>query len=315
MMTLENQKDEDENVLTVGIPVFNDPKGVKESIDSVFNQTWHGKKQVLIIDDGSTDQTPAVLNDMQSQYHDILIYRNKKNQGRPYSRNLILEYAKGDYLAWIDAGDIWYPQKLEIQFQTLEKHLSDKKPVICTCPFQWSWIDKKTNDKLRRPVIAGDQLLNVIKGTLYPYLWTMLGPLDSFRIVGGFDERLLRRQDYDFTIRFLEAGGKFIAPAVNEPLCIYLKTDVGRSGKDVTLSNAVIWEKHKSIYRRYGRLFALNIRRRQFILSSRFYKANKKYLYWLKYAALEKILFFLTGRFIKKVLRYFRRKMRFNNSS
>ena len=301
-----NMKYQSENnywgTLTIGMPVYNDPEGVKKSVSTVFDQTWKGDKQLLIIDDGSTDITPAVIKELQAKYQGIIQYRNKKNLGRPYSRNRVLEYAQGKILAWIDAGDIWFPQKLELQFQALEKHYSDPQPLICTCPFQWSWIDKGKTDKLMVPAIEGDQLYNAIKGTLFPYLWTMLGTLESFRSVGGFDENLPRRQDFDFLIRFLDGGGKIIAPEINKPLCLYMKTDVGRSGKDVTSSNNIIWRKHKAIYKRYGWNFALKIRRRQFLLSARYFKANNNHFYWLKYKLLEKMIALYTNRIFVKMV-------------
>ena len=64
---------------------------------------------------------------------------------------------------------------------------------------------------------------------LRAYLWTLLSRADTLRNVGWFDERLPRLQDLDFFLRFALKGGRIVAPETNEALCIYHKTDLGRS--------------------------------------------------------------------------------------
>ena len=260
--------------VTVGLPVYNDPVGLRTSIPTVFEQSWAGDVRLVVIDDGSDDGTPEVLKEFQDVYGRMEIIRNATNRGRPYARNQVLEAAGDDTLAWIDSDDLWLPRKLEFQVAALEAELAlGSDQVLCTSPFRWVYTDRE-QQRLKVPEIDGDQLYNALSGSLYPYLWAMLGPASAFRNVGGFDERLPRRQDYEFLVRFLKAGGRVISTDPSVPLCTYMKTDVGRSAGEIAAANEVIRVKHQDVYRQYGRRFELEGRKKLHLLVARFQEHN-----------------------------------------
>jgi glycosyltransferase involved in cell wall biosynthesis len=264
------------NSVTVGMPVHNDPSGLLRSVPTVLNQTWKGHIRLLIVDDGSTDETAEVIASLQQVHDDIEVVRNDRNMGRPFARNQVLDHADSEYLAWLDAGDLWHPRKLEIQFDTLTRHETDPDhPVLCTTAFRWVFADS-SQERIRVPDTSGDQLYNALTSTLPPYLWTLLGTTAAFRSAGRFDERLSRRQDYEFFVRFIERGGRVVATPPEPPLATYMKSDVGRSPQDVGSSNRVIRQIHEPLYARYGRRFASQMRRRQLALTARFYDHNGK---------------------------------------
>jgi glycosyltransferase involved in cell wall biosynthesis len=262
--------------VTVGMPVYNDPEGLRRSVPSVLGQTWPGEMRMLIVDDGSTDETSEVLDALVEVYDRIEIVRHETNLGRPFARNEIISQAGDDYLAWCDAGDLWHPRKLELQLARLveaEQNVSDATPILCTCPLRWQFFDRK-NEAIKTPEIDGDQLFNALVGTLYPYLPTLLGRAEHFRRIGGFDERLRRRQDYDFLVRFLAEGGQVVSTPMDLPLFTYLKSDVGGSAQVVAAANRVIRQKHRQYYRRFGWRLAWHIRSKQHELVARFYRHN-----------------------------------------
>ena len=82
--------------VTVAMPVFNDSKYLKSAIASILAQHFQDF-EFLIIDDGSTDDTPAVINSFTD--HRIKVIRLAQNKGRPYARNIALDNATGEYLA------------------------------------------------------------------------------------------------------------------------------------------------------------------------------------------------------------------------
>jgi glycosyltransferase involved in cell wall biosynthesis len=258
--------------LTVGLPVFNDPDGLRRSVPTVFAQTWDGPLRLLVIDDGSTDETPQVLAELADRYGRIEVVRNDANRGRPAARNQVLEHAGDGYLAWLDADDLWHPRKLELQFQALERAGTRKGPVLCTCPIRFSWLGRGM--RRQKPELAGDQLRNVLTGELYPYLWAMLGRAQDFRDAGGFDERLPRRQDYEFLVRFVARGGRVVSTRGSTPLATYIKSDVGRSPREVAASNKVIAREHAELFRRYGRRFARARRAERMLLVARYHENN-----------------------------------------
>jgi glycosyltransferase involved in cell wall biosynthesis len=105
--------------ITVFMPVYNSEKYLKESIDSILNQTIK-EFEFLIIDDGSTDSSVDIIK----QYNDdrIRLVCNEENKGLPYTRSKGLSLATGEYIALLDSDDISYPNRLEEQINYLDKN-------------------------------------------------------------------------------------------------------------------------------------------------------------------------------------------------
>jgi glycosyltransferase involved in cell wall biosynthesis len=101
--------------VTVIIPTHNYGRFIEEAIESVFSQTV-GDLQVLVVDDGSTDDTPDVLARIRDPRLEIV---RTSNQGVSAARNEGLSRAKGDFIAFLDADDRWTPRKLEHQLQVM----------------------------------------------------------------------------------------------------------------------------------------------------------------------------------------------------
>jgi glycosyltransferase involved in cell wall biosynthesis len=259
--------------VTVGMPVYNDPDGLRRSVPTVFSQTFQGRVRLLLVDDGSDAETVEVIDSLAATYDGIDVVRNEHNRGRPFVRNQILQHAGDGYLAWLDAGDLWHPRKLEVQVAALEADEGTAdRPVICVTPLRRYFVDRGVA-RTMVPEVAGDQLLNALTGRLFGYLPTMLGRTDAFRDL-GFDERLLRRQDYDFLVRFVAEGGRVISTAEDLPLFTYLKSDVGANAATVAEVNAVIRAKHAEYYGRYPGSVARQVKSNQHRLVSRFHEAN-----------------------------------------
>jgi glycosyltransferase involved in cell wall biosynthesis len=92
------------------VPVFNGERFLREAIESIFAQT-HDPLEILIADDGSTDGTASIVADFGNR----LRYLRQENQGPAAARNLGIRAATGDFIAFLDADDLWHPQKLERQ--------------------------------------------------------------------------------------------------------------------------------------------------------------------------------------------------------
>lgn len=105
--------------VSVIIPAYNAERFVKAAIDSVLAQTFQDF-EILVVDDGSTDETKNIL----AQYGDKIRYLYKDNGGVSKARNYGIERAEGKYVAFLDADDVWLPEKLEKQFALLESNPS-----------------------------------------------------------------------------------------------------------------------------------------------------------------------------------------------
>jgi glycosyltransferase involved in cell wall biosynthesis len=106
--------------LSVVMPVYNGEKYLEEAINSVLNQTFTDY-ELLIIDDGSTDSSLKIIHSIKDSR--IRLIKNEKNQGVAYTRNVGLNEAKGEYLAWMDCDDLIEPNRLETQINFLKENL------------------------------------------------------------------------------------------------------------------------------------------------------------------------------------------------
>lgn len=100
------------------MPVYNGEKYLKECIDSVLNQTFTDF-EFIIIDDGSTDNTESII---KSYTDDRIVYVKKKHDGISEALNLGIRKSVGLYIARMDADDMMYPNRLEVQLSFLEQH-------------------------------------------------------------------------------------------------------------------------------------------------------------------------------------------------
>lgn len=105
-------------LVSVVMPVHNGEKYIKEAVESVFAQKV--PLELLVIDDGSTDHTKEVLAAYMGR-EDFLYLKNKNNMGVASSRNKGIAQAKGEYIAFLDADDLWEKEKLEMQLKVLEE--------------------------------------------------------------------------------------------------------------------------------------------------------------------------------------------------
>jgi teichuronic acid biosynthesis glycosyltransferase TuaG len=120
-------------ITTVSIitPSFNSEKFIAETIKSVQNQTFQNW-EMIIVDDCSTDQTVSIIEQFVTNDDRIHLFQLDKNSGAGIARDLALSKAKGDYIAFLDADDLWKPLKLEKQLQFLKENQT---------PFTFSFYD------------------------------------------------------------------------------------------------------------------------------------------------------------------------------
>ncbi len=105
-------------VFSVILPTFNRAYCLEKAIQSVLKQSFE-KWELLIVDDGSTDQTFSLVKSIQKKDPRIL-YCYQTNQGPAYARKLGLKHSKGDYIAFLDSDDIFKPNHLETRFQMIQ---------------------------------------------------------------------------------------------------------------------------------------------------------------------------------------------------
>jgi glycosyltransferase involved in cell wall biosynthesis len=106
--------------VSVITPTYNSSKYITDTLKSVLNQTYKDF-EIIIVDDGSTDETLSILNSFASKDQRISIY-TEKHTGRPsIIRNIGLSYAKSDYISFLDSDDIYHKDKIRRELEVFEK--------------------------------------------------------------------------------------------------------------------------------------------------------------------------------------------------
>src|SRR5690242_9424093 len=104
-------------LVSILIPAFNAGEWIADTLRSAVGQTWP-QTEIIVVDDGSTDQTMAIVQQFQS---DNLKIVTQKNQGAAAARNKAFSLSKGDYIQWLDADDLLAPDKIASQLAALDE--------------------------------------------------------------------------------------------------------------------------------------------------------------------------------------------------
>jgi glycosyltransferase involved in cell wall biosynthesis len=186
--------------VSVVIPTYNRAGLIRETLDSVLAQT-HRDIEVLVVDDGSTDDTAAIIG----AYGSLVRYLRQPNAGQAAARNNGTRAATGDFIAFVDDDDLWLPHKLERQLAALTAR-SDAEP------YAWVYCDAQVFDGVTgQPLHRFSQINPPHTGWVGAMLLqrdfiaspTPLIRRDIFEHVGYFDESALlrRREDWDMWLR------------------------------------------------------------------------------------------------------------------
>jgi glycosyltransferase involved in cell wall biosynthesis len=116
-------------LVSVIIPAYNEAATVERTISSVLNQTY-SDLEVLVVDDGSTDETAALVRRMADLDHRIKLLQ-KANGGLVSARNCGIAHAQGEFIALLDADDLWHPEKIRKQLKVLRSRADRVGLVYC----------------------------------------------------------------------------------------------------------------------------------------------------------------------------------------
>jgi glycosyltransferase involved in cell wall biosynthesis len=120
-----------QGLVSVIVPAYNAENFIGETLNSVLSQTYENI-EVIVVDDGSRDLTAAIAKNAARRDRRVKLLR-QQNLGVAAARNLAIERASGEYIAPLDADDIWYPSKVEKQVQSLEGGGPNSGVSYCWC--------------------------------------------------------------------------------------------------------------------------------------------------------------------------------------
>lgn len=197
-------------LISVVIPVYNGEKTLKETISSVLNQSCPDF-ELLVINDGSQDATLEIISQIQDPRIKVFSYQNA---GLSASRNRGISLARSEYISFIDADDLWTPDKLEKQLKALQEN-----PQAAVA-YSWTdYIDESGNFFRQGPHFnfSGKVYQRLL---LSDFVGNGSNPLirkQAFSKVGNFDESLKAVEDWDMWLR-LAACYEFVAVPITQIL-------------------------------------------------------------------------------------------------
>ncbi len=225
------------------IPVYNGAQYIQEAIDSALNQTR--ANEIVVVDDGSTDATPEILRRYENaaEYPSVRVIR-QANAGHIAARNRGAQLAQpDDWLAFLDADDIWEANKLEKQLNLIEaapknqseRDVFDDNPIrparlglglglglVYTERLNFGAIDSMPERQSQSQILydgPGDSVFFRLLETNFITVSSVLIQKSVYDQLGGFDASATGCEDWDLWLRLTAAG--YSVGCVREPLTRY----------------------------------------------------------------------------------------------
>ena len=222
--------------ISVIIPTYNRSQLIIRSLESVLKQTLL-PSEIIIVDDGSTDNTTQVVTDYissllsdslpeinpllpNSEFGKLIRYIKKENGGASSARNVGVQNAKYPIIAFNDSDDVWHSDKLEIQMSYWNLH---PEFSMIYSAYLKHYCDNSE-------ILIPQSPLNIYEGDMYlPLLVnntvgppTVLAYKDAILDCGGFDESLASIEDWDFAVRFAQ---KYLLGYISDSLVDVYQTE------------------------------------------------------------------------------------------
>jgi glycosyltransferase involved in cell wall biosynthesis len=185
-----------QRLVSVIIPAYNAVRTIERTLKSVQNQTYTNL-EIIVVDDGSTDETPLLIQRLADLDHRIKLLRNA-NGGVSSARNYGIRSARGEFIAPLDADDLWHPEKLAKQVTAMRDSIG---AIYC-----WSRViddqDRVLYD-LAPCSLRGDVYTALIT-TNFLHSSTLLIRRSSIEEVGGYDQTMSYCEDFKFNLELAE---------------------------------------------------------------------------------------------------------------
>lgn len=197
-------------MISVIIPTYKNRGGLNESIDSVFAQTY-SDFEIIVVDDNFPDSDNRKATEkIMSQYlnnKQVFYIKHIENRNGAAARNTGIKAAKGQYIAFLDDDDIFFPEKLSKQKEYLDNH-KEFDAVYCLAQ----------RDKFGCPqdVLIGNGTRKVLMKESNFYTPSLMFRKEALDAINGFDESFRRHQDLELLLRFFSQG--FLIGCVEEQL-------------------------------------------------------------------------------------------------
>jgi len=215
-----------DKLISVVMPVYNGEDFIVDSVRSVINQTYHNL-ELIVVDDCSSDNSVNIIRSFVEKDSRVCLVQANGNSGAAVARNIAIKASKGRYIAFLDADDLWMPEKLEKQIAFMQEN---------NCPFSFSAYEKinELGDVIGKVGVPSRVTYHALLKTCVIGCLTAMYDTSHF---GKVDMPLIRkRQDFGLWLKLLKEVD--FACGIKEPLAQYRVHDNSISANKI---NAATW--------------------------------------------------------------------------
>jgi glycosyltransferase involved in cell wall biosynthesis len=223
--------------VSIVVPTYNRPDLVRRAVRSVLEQTY-SEIECIVVDDGPSEETRAAVESFDDDRVHYL--RHSTNRGASSARNTGIEFARGDYVAFLDDDDEWHPEKLEKQVPLLESSPPEVGFVYC-------WMRYFNGDEVVNtvdPTLSGNVFSDVLDVQRLAGCPTLLVRAEVIEEIGRFNQDLPRGNDGEFIRRLARAYETDYVPEVL--VHVHVDHDYTRISREdeVGIRNALHAQRH-----------------------------------------------------------------------
>ena len=219
-------------LVSVIVPVYNGESYLGAALESIFAQDYH-PFEVIVVDDGSIDESAAIAR----SYKEVR-YIHQPNQGVAVARNVGIAVARGEFIAFLDADDIWTPDKLNVQVN----YLTDHPDIQYTCGRVKFFLEPGCSIPpwFRKELFENDHVGRIMD--------TLVARKSLFEKIGKFDPDLITAEDVDW---FARANDNYISTAIIPRVLLYKRIhDTNLSLNTPTNNQDLLKALHRSVSRK-----------------------------------------------------------------
>jgi len=220
--------------VSIIVPMYNAEKFIGKTIESVLSQT-HENWEMLIMNDVSTDNSLAVVNEFAKKDDRIKVVNTEKNMGVVKGRNHLIDLANGKYIAFLDADDYWHSQKLEKQIKFMK---GKNASISCTEYTRVRENGEKINEIVIKPEISYTDMLK------NNYLGCLTVMYDVEKVGKRYFKELEKNEDYVLWLEIVKDVKTIYG--LKENLAYYRVLDNSRSSNKSKTAK-VRWEIYRKI--------------------------------------------------------------------
>jgi glycosyltransferase involved in cell wall biosynthesis len=226
-------------LVSVIIPAYNREKFIERAIRSVQSQDVTNI-EIIVVNDGSTDKTPQIVQEMTKTDSRIRLIRHEKSRGAQAARNTGIRNANGEWIAFLDSDDEWLPRSLSLRLEVARKLRVNVVHSACV-------VVNHPNPELKPfyiPALSGNVYRQLLcrPGPVFP---SLLVKRDAVVRIGYIDESIVSYQEWDTSIQLAKY---YTFGFVPEPTFIYYRHQSETISKDAlkeALGYEQIFEKHR----------------------------------------------------------------------